>query len=56
MTDSEESGVEQVATPQQREQITVTPAQVAAAKLQLSIDRKFGGKSPGIIRLIAAAK
>lgn len=39
-----------------REHITVTSAQVEAAKLQITLDRKFGRKTPKIIKLVAAAK
>lgn len=57
MPKTEQTHDESVGTPRTpREHITVTSAQVAAAKLQISIDRKFGRKTPKIIKLIAAAK
>lgn len=39
-----------------REHITVTPTQVAAARLQIALDRRLRRKTPKIIKLIAAAK
>jgi len=37
-------------------QIEVTPAQVAAARLQLVVDAKLGHTTPEVIRRIAEAK
>lgn len=36
--------------------ITVNSAQVAAAKLQITLDRKLGRETPAIGKVIAAAK
>jgi hypothetical protein len=36
--------------------ISVTPAQVAAAKLRLVTDAKLGKKTPAVIRKIAEAR
>lgn len=38
-----------------RKVIEVDIAQVAAAKLQITLDRKFGRKTPEIVKMIAAA-
>lgn len=46
----------QTAEKPPREQLTVTVAQVAAAKLQMTLDRKFGRKTAPIIEMIANAK
>lgn len=46
----------QAAEDTAREQVGVTTAQVAAAQLQISIDRKLGRKTSKLIRMIAAAK
>lgn len=37
-----------------RKRIYVDDAQIAAAKLQMTLDRKFGRKTPDIIKKIAA--
>lgn len=42
--------------PPARKHIVVDEVQVAAAKLQITLDRKFGRKTPEIIKKIAAAK
>lgn len=42
-------------TPPARKVVYVNSAQIAAAKLQMSLDRKFGRKSLDIIKKIAAA-
>lgn len=44
------------ATPPARKVVYVNSAQIAAAKLQMTLDRKFGRKSLEIIKKIAAAK
>lgn len=44
------------ATPPVRKVVYVNSAQIAAAKLRMTLDRKLGRKTQEIIKKIAAAK